>query len=233
MTKTKRYWQRNLESYKKFQQKRNKYFLAIKKAKNNCWNNFLENAQNKDIFKAFQYTKQKRIEKVPVLEYQKSQDNQELTYAHTFQEKCQAFTQVLFKNPPASKEITLNNYKENKQKWIWPELSESELKQAIYTSSKQKAPDPDGISFIIIQNLYPVLKKQFYNLYKRLLDTGYHPYCWREATGVVLSKPNRNKALPQSYRIISLLNCLGKITEKIIAQRLAFLAETTDLLYSD
>ncbi len=32
-------------------------------------------------------------------------------------------------------------------------------------------------------------------------------------------------------RIISLLNCLGKIAEKIIAARLAYLAETTDLLH--
>ncbi len=43
----------------------------------------------------------------------------------------------------------------------------------------------------------------------------------------------RNWLEPKSYRIISLLNCLGKIAEKIIAARLAYLAETIDLLHFD
>ena len=43
----------------------------------------------------------------------------------------------------------------------------------------------------------------------------------------------RNWLELKSYRIISLLNCLGKIAEKIIAARLAYLAETTDLLHFD
>ncbi len=43
----------------------------------------------------------------------------------------------------------------------------------------------------------------------------------------------RNWLELKSYRIIFLLNCLGKIAEKIIAARLAYLAETTDLLYFD
>ncbi len=41
----------------------------------------------------------------------------------------------------------------------------------------------------------------------------------------------RNWSEPKSYRIISLLNYLDKIAEKIIAARLAYLTETTDLLH--
>src|SRR5438034_6532834 len=37
----------------------------------------------------------------------------------------------------------------------------------------------------------------------------------------------------KSYKIISLLNCLDKISERIIAERLSYFAETTDLLYFD
>ena len=39
--------------------------------------------------------------------------------------------------------------------------------------------------------------------------------------------------MPKSYRIISLLNCLGKISEKIIARRLTFLANTTNIIHFD
>jgi hypothetical protein len=33
--------------------------------------------------------------------------------------------------------------------------------------------------------------------------------------------------------MITLLNCLGKVSEKIMATRLSYWAETTDLLYSE
>ncbi len=37
--------------------------------------------------------------------------------------------------------------------------------------------------------------------------------------------------MPKAYRVIALLNCLGKVLERILAQRLSYLAETTYLLY--
>jgi hypothetical protein len=37
----------------------------------------------------------------------------------------------------------------------------------------------------------------------------------------------------KAYRIISLLNYLGKTVEKIIVNRLGYLAEIIDLLYSE
>ena len=35
------------------------------------------------------------------------------------------------------------------------------------------------------------------------------------------------------YRLISLINCLDKIAEKIVAERLSYFAKTTNLLYND
>src|SRR6266536_4963944 len=46
-------------------------------------------------------------------------------------------------------------------------------------------------------------------------------------------KEKKNWSKPKSYRIISLLTCLSKIAEKIIAARLAYLTKTTDLLHFD
>ena len=47
------------------------------------------------------------------------------------------------------------------------------------------------------------------------------------------NESKRDYSLPKSYRVITLLNCLGKIAEKMIVSRLSYLAETTDLLYPD
>src|SRR5205809_3588509 len=78
-----------------FQALKSDYFYKIKQAKATCWNNFLENAVEKDIFKAFNYTKFNRIEKLPIIQYQL--ENQENITVITFEQKCEAFMQVLFK----------------------------------------------------------------------------------------------------------------------------------------
>ena len=59
MAKYRRKWKRNADSTaeNKYIDIRRQYYYEIKSAKSKCWNNFLENAKDKDIFKAFQYTK--------------------------------------------------------------------------------------------------------------------------------------------------------------------------------
>ena len=50
--------------------------------------------------------------------------------------------------------------------------------------------------------------------------------------GAILKKDKKlNYTAPKAYRVISLLNCLGKVSEYILAQRLGYLAETTPLLH--
>ena len=51
--------------------------------------------------------------------------------------------------------------------------------------------------------------------------------------GVILNKPNRKAIIPKAYKVVSLLNCLGKVAEKIIATRLFYTAENSDLLYEN
>jgi hypothetical protein len=69
------------------------------------------------------------------------------------------------------------------------------------------------------------------------MANGYHPKCFKEATGVILKKPQsaklpyKNYALPKAYRIILLLNCLTKVMEKIIARRLTIMAKFKTLLH--
>jgi hypothetical protein len=51
---------------------------------------------------------------------------------------------------------------------------------------------------------------------------------------VVIPKPNKpDYSNPKAYRPIALLNCLGKVLEKLMASRLSGMAETHDLLHPD
>jgi ribonuclease HI len=50
--------------------------------------------------------------------------------------------------------------------------------------------------------------------------------------GFILKKSKKpDYSQPKAYRVIALLNCLGKISERILARRLSYLAETTNLLH--
>ena len=71
----------------------------------------------------------------------------------------------------------------------------------------------------------------FYILYKDLIQHNYYSHCWREETEVIFKKLEKlDYSISKIYRIIVLLNCLEKVSEKIIAIRLSYLAEIIDLL---
>ena len=80
--------------------------------------------------------------------------------------------------------------------------------------------------------MYKAIPSIFYIVYSILLNTGYHPKIWKQATGFILKKSSKpDYSLLKAYRVISLLNCLGKVSERIFARRLSYLAETTTLLH--
>lgn len=51
------------------------------------------------------------------------------------------------------------------------------------------------------------------------LKAGHHPHLWKEAVVCVIPKPNwADYTLAKNFRPISLLECLGKLLEKIVAK---------------
>ena len=102
-----------------------------------------------------------------------------------------------------------------------------ELAQACSsTAVKGKTPGPDGITQEIIAKAFQAIPDTFLKVYGLLIAKGYHPKCWRQATGAILPKPGKpDYSISKAFRIISLLNCLGKVSERILAKRLSTMAE--------
>ncbi|KAM3081197.1 hypothetical protein ACMFMF_011951 [Clarireedia jacksonii] len=197
---------------------RNSYFSAIKHAKKDHWNSFLEASDPKTIYKAFSYTKPYLDRKLPTISGQTS-----------FEGKATMLKTTLFPKPPSSTSPDWAGYTADS----WPELAINELKLACSTKIKGKTPGPDGITQDIINKAYQAIPNTFFQVYSLLINFGYHPICWKQATGAILKKPAKpDYSVPKAYRVISLLNCLGKISERILAKRLAYLAETTSLLHN-
>ena len=204
---------------------RNKYFTAIKSAKKDHWNQFLEGNNPTNIYKAMAYTKgDSRGNIPPIVDLLGNLQT-------SFQDKAKALREALFPEPPTATPADLNSVN---PKWQWPPLAYTELEKACSLKIKSKTPGPDNISQGIIYQTYIAIKDSLFKLYSKLLELGYHPKPWKQAIGVILKKPGKppeNYSYPKGYRVISLLNCLGKVSERILAQRLLYLAETTDLLH--
>ncbi len=84
---------------------------------------------------------------------------------------------------------------------------------------------PDGIPPIVIEKTWPVYKEEVTGLFHRCLEKGYHLSVFKNAT--LCKLPNlrkRSRSQPRSYRYIALLSCLGKVLQRVIARRLAYIA---------
>uniref|UniRef100_A0A0K8U8T5 Putative RNA-directed DNA polymerase from transposon X-element n=1 Tax=Bactrocera latifrons TaxID=174628 RepID=A0A0K8U8T5_BACLA len=88
--------------------------------------------------------------------------------------------------------------------------------------AKGKTPGINSISYPMLSNLPPIAKQRLLSLYNSIFEKGSYPHPWRIATVIPIIKPNKPADLPSSYRPISLLSCLSKIFEKIIAKRLTW-----------
>ena len=233
LRKTMNYYSRkakkDLSYYSALQEAKTSYFKAIKQAKQNHWNSFLEKEDAKAIFKAMSYTKDISVNPIPnILDIETNE------LKSSFPEKCDVFRKALFPPPPESRATASRDPSSYRAKleWEWPILSEIELKNACNSKIKGKTPGPDLITQEMIVYAYKAIPHIFYIVYSLLINSGYHPKIWKQATGFILKKPSKpDYTLPKAYRVISLLNCLGKVSERILAQRLSYIAETTTLLH--
>ncbi|KAI5116593.1 hypothetical protein M0805_002345 [Coniferiporia weirii] len=112
-----------------------------------------------------------------------------------------------------------------------PPLLASELEAALTGTSNLSAPGPSGISYCPLKWVVMHYPAEVLALFNDCLRLGHHPECWRAAKVVMLRKANKKDPFsPWSYRPITLEETLGKLLEKIIANRLQFLANEENWL---
>ena len=126
-----------------------------------------------------------------------------------------------------------DNFQNRQHRRKWEKVIHREIKNAIFSSSPKKSSGPDGISFLILQKSYHTISDLFDMVFSELIKNGYHSQCWKESIEAILKKSNKvDYSQSKAYRIIMLLNCLRKISEKIIATRLSHLVEHSNLLHN-
>ena len=98
----------------------------------------------------------------------------------------------------------------------------------------KKAPGPDGITNGMIKHLDQQHALIITSLFQRCIDLEYFPTVWKAARVVLVPKPGKDNYTEfSSYRPISLLPCLGKMFEKILAEWLDQHLEDNSLINSN
>ncbi|OAA60613.1 reverse transcriptase [Akanthomyces lecanii RCEF 1005] len=99
-------------------------------------------------------------------------------------------------------------------------------------SAGNTSPGADGITVHMLRDLWPIIGHLVTGIYNACLQQGYCSSAWRTAEVVMIPKPNkRDLTNPSAWRPISLLSCLSKGMERIIAKRMPYLAIKHKILH--
>ncbi|KAI0999644.1 hypothetical protein K3495_g8553 [Podosphaera aphanis] len=101
-------------------------------------------------------------------------------------------------------------------------ITQQDIEEALRKLPNDKALGPDGIPNRLLKNCSKTLSKVLAELFNACLRLGYHPNKFKEFTTIVIRKPQKpSHDTPKSYRPIALLNTMGKLLEKLVANRIS------------
>ncbi len=119
----------------------NSYHDAIKLIKNQFWNNFLNNVEEKEVFQTYKFTKSCLIEKLLLIQ------NLQKKLKIEFNEKCKTSLKAMYSS---SLKIQINEELLLNESIQWLKVIKEKIKHAINFSALRKALESDQMSFAII-----------------------------------------------------------------------------------
>ena len=96
----------------------------------------------------------------------------------------------------------------------------AEIADILKRSNNRSAPGPDGIRYKHLKLLHKKHPWMLTDIFNDCLELGHFPHLWRTGKAVFIPKPGKPANEADSYRPLSLLNCMGKTLEHIIRRRI-------------
>lgn len=186
-------------------------------AKRAYWQNQVQNAQSsRDIFRITRWHKlEGNFAGPPIIH-----EGREYTDSTS---KADIFKKTLLERRTVEEDITWDpmSVEQYASLDISDDVNEQEVERCL-TRATNTAPGIDGIQVEILRACWDSIKKAVLLLYRQCIKLGYHPKIFQKAEVVVLPKPKkRDLSSPRSWRPITLLPCLGKGLERLIARRVS------------
>ena len=100
-----------------------------------------------------------------------------------------------------------------------------ELADALAQMRTKSAAGPDDIPPRFLKELGPLASNLLLDIANLSWETGFCPQPWRDAEIIPLLKKGKPASSVDSYRPVSLTSCIAKTVERMVASRMAHLAE--------
>ena len=195
---------------------------VIRKAKRDWAMSFAGQVSRQDVWRLTAWYKGIRRTGTPTLK-----DPRSGSEAVSLEQKKTLFSDTFFPPPPVleHEEDFMNNPLapgEDTRK-LEP-LSLREVESAMSSCANDTAPGISGVPYRAIKWAWrSEAQTAIFDTLSNCLRAGFHAPQWKSSITVVIPKPGKpSYSSPRAYRPIQLLECLGKILEKIIASRLMF-----------
>jgi hypothetical protein len=197
---------------------------TVRKAKTKYWAGKLDSVKDiRDVFKMTKWHQSTGGYRSPPL-----LDPQDLTSppAKSIKEKRALLIKELLTNTAEAGDIPYDTPAVAHRDILFPLTTLEDIRKSILGASNT-APGIDEIPTRVLQLAWPQIEDKVLALFQKCLSYGYHPACFRTAILAVIPKPNKtDRTSPRSYRPIALLSVLGKGLERLVTQKMAWLAVT-------
>jgi len=224
---------KDLEEAKlKYKTKRNKYVIAIKKAKRESWQNFVKIESNKDPWSIPYKIVRDKMKKHEAMSSLIARDGSSTgTWAESMAvliDKCVPKDDKSIEKLEHKLIMQINRKYRNLN--IEPDISFEEINEAVNKLRRKAAPGHDGFQAEIIQRTWEKAPRIIYNLLNNCMRNCIFPDLWKKSQlKIILKSKNRNKQLLGSYRPISLLPTISKVYEQIILKKIQLTYEESGL----
>jgi ribonuclease HI len=217
----------------KYKDAKKEYEREIEYCKSHHWRDWLEKAEDPDIWTAHKYISAAASDgsksRIPTLTKNKGETTQT---AKSNKEKGAMLAETFF---PEGKEQDNAQEEDNagapKQKCEMDEITREQIRKHLAKLKPYKAPGPDGIPNIVLTKSADIIIDRLYHIYTAMIKKGFFYEPWKQFTTVVLRKPGKPKYnVPKAYRPIALLNTMVKVLTAVLAEQLMFYAEYYKLL---
>jgi hypothetical protein len=186
-------------------------------AAKSCWaNDFLHNAMPEHLWTATKWQLGRRQRLIPALTTPSGLTDDpprmvEALQSRFFKTQPRPVLEKFPDDPPPTKTRPFTS------------ISTAEVADTLQLTSNKSAPGPSGHNYKLIKWTFAAQADCITWIFNACLSQGYHPKAWRRAAIAVVPKPGKEDySLPKCYRLVALLECLGKLLEKVIAKRLSY-----------
>lgn len=196
---------------------------AINRATRAFWDDMIEKARSAGVWKITSWYKPKpQLEAPPLLLPNPEGDG--MVAISDPEERAQALRKKLLERSTAEDDIP--------DPWVptvprrvipWEDHLPIDEAYSATCGVGNTSPGADGITVHMLRAAWPHIGEHVRQLFECCMRLGYHPEAFRMADVVFIPKPGKDPSTPKGWRPISLLSCLGKGLERVIARRISWL----------